>query len=694
MQLITQYDLIWLVPMLSAALGMAALLYWRERKNEFGSVQKAVLFFLRFAGLSLLFFLLLHPFILRRVKVVERPLIVFAQDNSLSVLLNSDTAFCFRRYPASVARFEQTLKEKYDVEFLAFGDKVRRTRDWDCNDKTTDISALADYIDRHYHNRNTGALVLATDGIYNRGINPLFTLDKTGIPVFCIALGDTSVKKDLMIKKIIHNKIAFKGNKIPVEINVQANGCEGEKVTVNLTDEKGKILFEKTVPVTTPSQYIKINTSFSATRTGMQYFRVNLNHLQGELTYDNNHSGFYIDILESKQKILILYHAPHPDVAAVRRSMSASGNYEIQVFPAKDFSGQAEDYNLVIFHGLPSAEYPAGSLLSQMERSGIPAFFILSADTDLDKVNRYFKSFSISGKKKLFNEAGAVYNDNFSKFVLSGFEEDVLEKFPPLSVPYGEYQTGPSFDVLFYQKIHGVTVNLPLLGVSEEEGVKKGILCGEGVWKWRLYNYRMDKNHERIDRMMRKIVQYLSLKIKKKRFVIDAKRQFEENEPVSFEARLFDENYETVTDGEIKMTVYNEKGEKFEYAFVPDNGYYKLSITGFPAGEYQYVATAVRRGKKFTEKGKFVIQPVFAEKAVSQANHHLLYRLANMTGGEVYSPEELDKLADDLLHHPEIKPVITYKKKFIELMDFLLLLSLIILLFALEWFLRKRFGGY
>ncbi len=38
---------------------------------------------------------------------------------------------------------------------------------------------------------NLGAVVLAGDGIYNQGVEPLFAASGLSVPIYTIALGDT-----------------------------------------------------------------------------------------------------------------------------------------------------------------------------------------------------------------------------------------------------------------------------------------------------------------------------------------------------------------------------------------------------------------------------------------------------------------------------------------------------------------------
>ena len=86
--LTTQYSL-WFLPIcLIGGFLFAWFLYRKETKfNEVSGILKNLMFALRFLSVSIIAFLLLSPIIKNLGKTIEKPIIIFAQDNSESVLL-------------------------------------------------------------------------------------------------------------------------------------------------------------------------------------------------------------------------------------------------------------------------------------------------------------------------------------------------------------------------------------------------------------------------------------------------------------------------------------------------------------------------------------------------------------------------------------------------------------------------------
>jgi hypothetical protein len=96
---------------------------------------------------------------------------------------------------------------------------------------------MLEELDVRYGNRNVGALVIATDGLYNRGSNPLYHVSGLQVPFFAIALGDTVVRKDVRIGRINFNKTVYLGNSFPVEVTVEARQAAGEQITLTVMED-------------------------------------------------------------------------------------------------------------------------------------------------------------------------------------------------------------------------------------------------------------------------------------------------------------------------------------------------------------------------------------------------------------------------------------------------------------------------
>ncbi len=247
----------------------AGILYYKDiQLKEANLWVRRLMTGLRFLLVTILAFLLLSPFIKTLFNKVEKPVIIIAQDNSSSVLLNKDSTFYKTEYIQQLKQLKDELEENFEVKTYTFGDQLTEGDVIDYSQKITDLSVVFNELGNKSYNRNVGALILATDGIFNQGSNPVFSSENT-FPIYTIALGDTSLQKDIVIKEALYNRITFLGNQFPIEISAEAYQCEGDKSILSVT-HNGKQLFSKEYNFKENQLSISENLLFEAKEVGVQ----------------------------------------------------------------------------------------------------------------------------------------------------------------------------------------------------------------------------------------------------------------------------------------------------------------------------------------------------------------------------------------------------------------------------------------
>ncbi len=245
--LITEYSVWWLLMCPVVGFFYAFIFYKNEKRfEEVNVLIKRVMFFFRFVVVTGLCFLLLSPLLKTVFNKTEKPIIVVAQDNSSSILLNKDSIFYQTSYLEKLEALKNQLSEDYEVKFLSFSDQIDEVPKIDFSGKTTNLSNVFNEIENRYYNQNVGAIVLASDGIFNEGSNPVYTAQTNGVPVYTIALGDTTPQKDVIVKEVISNKLTFLGNKFPVEILASVQEVQNQEIELTISDEKA-IVFSKKI---------------------------------------------------------------------------------------------------------------------------------------------------------------------------------------------------------------------------------------------------------------------------------------------------------------------------------------------------------------------------------------------------------------------------------------------------------------
>lgn len=698
-QLSFQYPSWYILLCLLLGLAFAIGLYYRDKTfKTMSSLLNWGLGSLRFLLATILSILLLSPFLKSFQTQTQKPIVVIAQDASESIKAD----FSAEELTAYTRELEETAKAlegDYEVQRYAFGERVRKGFDFNFTDKVTNTSELIKNINDLYSTENLGAIVLATDGIYNEGSNPLYLNTNFTAPIFTVALGDTTEKKDLMLKRTFLNRIAYLGDQFVVQIDIAATNLTGRATSLSIfrvSRQGTQKLEEKVVNITSDDFFQTEEFVLNADKSGVQRYRIILSQIDGESTTANNARDVFIDVLDARQKILVLGHAPHPDLTAIKQTITENKNYQLDVSLVKDFKGQLKAYDFVILHQLPSARYNIAAILNTLSEEKIPHFFIVGSQTDLSNFNSAQSLLSIRGDGRNFDEVSGKVAPGFTLFTLSEEISNNIVNFAPLIAPFGDYQTDGAAQVLLYQRIGKIDMtNRPLLLFGDDRGTKIGILTGEGIWKWRLFDFLQNETHDIINELLGKTVQYVSVKEDKRRFRVNPEKNiFNENENVLFNAELYNSSYELVNDPDVDIAITDAEGKEYDYIFDKTEKAYLLDAGILPVGNYRFRSTVSYNGEQLTASGQFSIQPVQLELFETTADHNMLRLLSNKYGGKLVSKENVGTVAQQIKDTETIKPVMYQTARTQSLINLKWVFFLLLTLLALEWVLRRYYGGY
>ncbi len=695
MTLIFEHPVWILLPAAIIAALVSYFLYRRDSKNaHFGKTLRVFLFLLRFTGLVFILLFLLKPLLKTSERELEAPIILVAQDNSQSLILGADSSFYQDQWPAELNGLMSDLEGDFEVRGFTFGERLSEFIDsLDYSGRVTDVSELLEGLFNRYSNRNVGAVVIASDGIYNTGKNPLYSGRKLNAPVYTIALGDTSKRRDLRISEVITNKLAYLGNRFPLEINLEALKAAG--VTSQLTIEhKGKIVFSETLRFESENSLWSKRVLLDADQAGLQKYTIQIAPVEGEQSIRNNKRDVYIDVLENKQQILILAASPHPDLAALRNAISSNSNYEVSVEVASEFSGKASDYSLVIFHRIPSQTKEGQAVLTEVMQKGRPFLMVLGTDMDIAGFNSLKLGYSYVGYRESTSDIFASYAKGFPHFVVGEETQRMFTELPPLAVPFGDFQTAPGVVSLVNRRVGSIETQVPLISFNQVNGAKIGVIGGEGLWRWRMVNYLRSDQHDRFDRMISGMVQYLASRDDRRRFKVNAPRDLNENQRILFNAEVYNASYEAVNDPEVELKVVSATNDEYRYTFGRTGTGYRIDLGTLPAGEYTWEATTSQGGQSFKETGELNIQEIRLEMAALEANHAVLYRLASENAGEMFFPDQLNALTQAIRSNDDVVTLSYERTSLSDLINLKWLLFIILLLFSVEWLLRKWSGSY
>lgn len=672
---------------------LTLLLYYRETKSSYTAKQKKILAVFRFFSISLIILLLFSLVFKIKEKRIENPVIVFAQDNSQSIINNKDSTYYAKEYPKDIEKLKKSLSNYADVFIYEFGEKFSEKCDFSYSHKQTDISQVLLETSLRYENRNFCALILATDGIVNTGFDPLTIANNINFPIITVALGDTSIYPDLIIEDIRHNKSVAPGNRFPVEILINAKQLNNRKTNL-IIKQNNEEVFRKEISVNSENYYETTTTMLEAKTKESIRLDIEILPFDNEINKANNKAYRLIDVIDQKNEILILYATPHPDISALKSALETSLYNNLTVKNLNKFDlNTISKYDLSVLYQIPNKNYNTVQLIDKIKENNIPILFTVGISSDIVRFNQLNTGLRIISGQHSPNQTLSSYNYKFISFILNESTIKKISSFPPLISHYGKYETQEVIDVLLYQKIGNVTTQNPMVFSNTSKHSNIAVIIGEGLYKWKIYDHRYNSNNEAFNEIIQKLSDLLLQKAVRRNLRVFQKDIFYDNEEVEITAEVYNQANELTVIPEIRFTLTDENQISRNFNFIPLENNYKLNLGVLNPGKYNYIANTKINNIEYKVNGRFYVEELLLEFSNNVANHNLIDALSKQTNGKLFYPENLADI-ENYIKTQNCLPVEYLNYKYNDLINIRLFAIIIFILLCIEWALRKYFGYY
>ena len=682
----------WFIPLCLLAGGLYAFVLYQKNAN-WSKTQNLLLSAFRFLSVSLLCILLLNFLIRQITQTVQKKTVVLAIDNSQSMNVSGQKNLSDLILNLNKLK-EDLIEQEYNVAFSSLNEETNQNLEGlKFDKKTTNLSGLLSGVKNAYEGENLTDVVLISDGIANQGISP--ASENFNFVVHAVGLGDTIPKKDLAVKSVYANKVAYLNNKFPVQADVSSFGFSGKSANVYLK-QGGKILNKQNLVFRQNDEVKTVSFNTTATQVGVQHLVVEVDVLGGEFSSKNNRQDVYVEVIDAKEKILLLALSPHPDIKALKSIIEKNENYELDIKILTENTNPdvlTKSYDLLILHQLPDYFNSYVNTFKPIIDKGTPTMFILgnqSGTTYLNQINQIMQINSQAGQS---DKVTGAYNQAFKSLNFEAEKMELINKLPQISVPFGEFKLLPNSEVLLYQKVGSVQTQKPLFVVNT--GAKKSaIFTGEGLWSWRLEEYQLTEKQEVVDDLILKVLQFISAKDDKRKLrVYPINTEFLLGEKVVFETEIYNAIYEKLYNLPIRLEVRDEKGiaRNFSFSTSPDNS--KFEISSLPAGVYRYRASTTVLGKSELSLGEFVIRDIQLENLNLTADFDVLRQLSAKTGGKFFKKNQFEEIKQTILYH-KVADKIDASEDLKEMINLRWIFFLILGCLTVEWVFRKYLGGY
>lgn len=698
MGLLTQFSWWYLPGCLLLGLLFAWLQYRRYVSDQLQKAPAFGLAVLRGLSVALLALLLLNPYLRTDKKIVEKPVLVLAFDNSAS-LLQADSNALRNKMQALQTAITDQLGEAVDLRSFGFGAELSDTVSFDFGEKATDYSRVFETLLQRYSGKRVAGVVLATDGIQNRGYDPLSLIEKWGTPIYAWPLGDTSLKRDLRIRAVRANNRVFINNDFGVQIDLEINKLNGRQAQITLESvEPGgnKVLASQTVNVNRDRFYTTLSMVAQAGKeAGLRKYRLRASIAdEDNNSTANNSRDFYTEVMDMRTRILLVAHAPHPDLGLIRQAIQDNPQYELVLRYATQGVNIDGKFDLAILHQLPSTATFSAAWLQSIQQLGLPRWFMVGSQTTLPALQQAQQTVQIQARAGSANKVLPGLKADFGLFQTPETWETAMMQLPPLDVPFADYQLKVQGSALLQQRIGQLTTDMPLLAYNALSQPREALLLGEGLWRWQLASAEQRQNSAVAAEVVGKSLQFLAITESKDPFVVrTSKNLYQEQDDIYFEATLRNDSREAVNDADVRIEIKNEQNQRFSYVMGRSNKNYLLNAGALPPGNYSWQAEVNFSGKRLTQQGAFAVAALDLEQNDRVANHRILAQWSALSGGRMLPGENpIDSLLPWLQASQATTPTSYYESRLRELISLEWLLGLIALLLSFEWVLRRYWG--
>jgi hypothetical protein len=713
LHLTSSYHLLLLL-LAAAGAGVLAVLAYQFTVPPVSRIVRTALMLIRGLGLFLLFLLIGEPLLSLIYHRFEKPVLAVLIDQSRSMTIQDRTGdrktSLLNTLHAPALR---NVEEKSDLLYGVFDTKLHLLKSF-ANDSIsfkgegTDIGGALKQLKEQSSERNLQGVLLITDGNATSGSSPLFEAEEAGLPVFTVGIGDTSEPHDVVVQKVLANTITYVGNKVPVNATLKSSGMNNERVEVTLLDG-GKTLDRKTLLLGPGTREYAVPLSFVPVADGMRRITVEVSQLPGEVSVQNNKSSFYVKVLKSKMQVVFIAGAPSADVAAIRRALQDDSNIEVKTFIDRGngqfYEGVLTDQELraaecMVLVGYPGPRSSTTVLqaVANAAGSGKGLLFVLSRTTDIRKLQmlQAVLPFNIPARggeeTQTFLAVSEGQRNNPILRVSSSLE--VWSRLPPSFTLDEPFRAKPEDIVLAMARAQSATSIEPLiLSRNVNRSKSLAILC-YGLWRWKSYSEGIPGAERILENLLSNSIRWLVTRDDEKPVQVrPSKEIFGGSDPVEFTAQVYDENYRPIDDAEVSLSVA-QKGQASQLTLTPlGNGRFEGAFDPLPEGDYTYTARATAGGRQLSEEhGSFSVGGLNVEFQETRANKLLLQQIAARTGGRYLESNDLQRLPQDLSSLPNFRSRDVSVARQFELWNRTWMLGVVVALFAVEWFLRKKYG--
>ena len=646
-----------------------------------------------------------------------------------------------------------SLNEKFKTRLFSFSDVPKRMTPvplTEANGETTNIPAALNETLDNLQGVPLSGVVIFSDGADASGedITKLaFRMRDRKVPVHTVGIGSPEGIKDIEVVKVDAPRTAEEDFPVEIWATIRRKGYGPREVTLRLRDENRVVkTFNVNLNEERPTRRIRIK--FIPRNPGTQRYVVEIPAETDEAVPQNNAKKFLLKVAPSKRvKILYVEGRLRPEIGLIRRTLKKDPNIQLTLryFTSDTTIGGASDgtdhkfdlyptskevlfdYDAIIFGNIAASKFTRQQLENTVEfiRTRGGGFLMLGGKYSLGNHNMEdsYINTPIAQVLPVELELGTppAPSPPIRRFATPpqrgrqpstpGYALQLTGegKADPLMAladePRENLMRWAKLTLASYNRVRRAKAGATVLAVHPADRNEFGnriliathnynagrvmVFTPVSSWDWQMNMPHEDDSHERF---WRQTAKWLTT-VQKDQLKLDIpKTSYTLKETVIINATAYDHQFELTNQAKIRAIITDENGRKRELSLeqvLGQDGLYTARFIPPRRGEYRVTLVGTLGGKSLGEQsGLFEVTESYAEFTNAELNAQLLQTLANTSGGRYYTLEDVSQMVN---HIPLVESA-TSRLVDEEIWDMPLIFGIVLLLFGLEWFLRKRRG--
>ena len=693
-----------IVGAVAAGLAVPALLSYTRARGRSTRGDRMVLLGLRAATLVLLFFIIMQPGLVLTSVVPQRNFLAVLIDDSRSMTIEDGDGTTRADRALELADpanpVMQELAERFALRFFRFSSGVERMDgpgEVTFAGSNTRLGSALTFAHDELQGVPLSGMVVISDGGDNSDQalgDALLPLQAASVPVFAVGLGDEEIDRDVQISRVDLPREALVGTSMVVNVLVDAAGYAGRTVPL-VVEDFGRIVTTENITLPDHGQPLVAPLSISLDTEGIRELTFRIPGLADERVLENNTRKVVVHVRDAREKILYFEGEPRWEVAFMRRAADLDENVQLVVLQRtaeNKYLRLNVDDALELLSGFPTTREELFQYRAVILGS-IEASFFTHDQLDMiaDFVSSRGGTLMMLGGRRSFAEGGykgtaledvlpVVLNEpdpsstptdrlvsiravptpaglNHSATRIQSSAEASRERWdslPPVSTTNEVYELKPGATALLTGEVvdgNGSDEDRVVLASQRYGRGQSVVLAVQDTWLWQM-DESVPLEDMSFETFWRQLLRWVVSGTPDPVEASPDRESVEAGEAVTVTASVMDGGFVEVNGASVTALVTTPTGAVEEIPMewsVETDGEYTGSFTPDQDGIFEVAVEASRDTLLFgTAETSVRVAPSGAEFRDPGQRRALLERLADDTGGQYYSADNVADLAEDL----------------------------------------------